>query len=91
MGFFQIFSKFGKVLKMIIFTKNSEFLTCLSVVIYLRFVEVVTENLTERVTMVTICLTDSFQALIQMSDPVAANAAKLVSREKFYIKSFCVE
>lgn len=76
---------------MIIFTKNSEFLTCLSVVIYLRFVEVVTENLTQRVTMVTICLTDSFQALIQMSDPVAANAAKLVSRKKFYIKSFCVE
>lgn len=32
---------------MIIFTKNSEFLTCLSVVIYLRFVEVVTENLTQ--------------------------------------------
>nr|XP_034314192.1 polypyrimidine tract-binding protein 1 isoform X2 [Crassostrea gigas] len=39
---YQIFSKFGKVLKMIIFTKNN-----------------------------------SFQALIQMSDPVAANAAKL--------------
>ncbi|KAK3089245.1 hypothetical protein FSP39_002063 [Pinctada imbricata] len=39
---YQIFSKFGKVLKMIIFTKNN-----------------------------------TFQALIQMSDPVAANAAKL--------------